>query len=465
MIHTHFDLEENRMKTSFFFVVILIILLLSSCTDNQTGPPNLIDPSVKPQVLWTDPPAGAIGPFAGLHTINGSTGTGYYFMAQFNKVMSAPQQYPLPVCSSCAGFIEPVSVEPFLVAGGSVVGFYLYDYDPNEQYAIQTIYEVGKTYTVVIDTSLMDINGNHLARPYYLRYTPEPYFRITSTSPADGATIVPTKTTNIQIYFNSKVDTSILSHIHPSSGFITHSSAGGYDAIYTLGNYLPGQTITLTIDQGAKDVSGNALRSASQMTVHTGAFALTSVDTAEYALDLDQGLDFYFSYPLDTSTVFSSILVSPPTELAHYRLYPNNYVYASPLNDWIPNSSYTITIKTSLLATNGVGLDRQYAVHFITEPFEADYAEYENYSSSIEILCTGRIDSTSMQAAFSISPNVPGRTTFSPSSDFYPSYDRFWFVPDTALTSGMTYRITVSTALKSIGGYHPTSTYSTQIFP
>src|SRR5579862_2786610 len=72
-------------------VLVASLLFLNSCTE-YNGPVdangNLLNPSIKPMVLSTIPPNGAVGPFKEFHATGEISSDMPYFFVQFNKLMA-----------------------------------------------------------------------------------------------------------------------------------------------------------------------------------------------------------------------------------------------------------------------------------------------------------------------------------------------------------------------------------------
>ena len=174
------------VKTLTSVITSLIFLSLSGCTKEgpvgPEGPPggeDLTNPNVQPKVLFTYPSNNAIGPF-GIY----NRGDGYskpHFTVRFNKLMS--KFSVLPGTVTCQGFGRPVIVVLYQPYGGGccpsnsgskassddfysdVLSFSVID-SLGYYYYPRMLYRVGQTYTVTIDSTLEDINGNHLGQRF-----------------------------------------------------------------------------------------------------------------------------------------------------------------------------------------------------------------------------------------------------------------------------------------------------------
>jgi len=209
--------NANLVKVLRLALFLMIPLLLSNCTQNSNptsgSSGDLSNPAIKPLVIFTLPGNNAVGPFDIYTPSSGSNKPS--FVVQFNKLMNLNSF--TTNTATCSGFDRPVVVAlhrvyypyPFQVdkqiksskpissektasKSSRVDKQTSYDYDDVMEFDIrdsiaysQMRYGIGKTYTVAFDTSLKDINGNSL-QPYTFSFTPEPYFRVTATYPANG---------------------------------------------------------------------------------------------------------------------------------------------------------------------------------------------------------------------------------------------------------------------------------------
>ena len=180
-------------------------LLLAACLTSITCKQNVIapadqlsDPSIKPAVIYTYPARNSTGPFDNFSTT---------ITVRFNKLMDLTSLQHAVRFFSLLGDIKEdtgrASSQSGEVASVSPVMT-----NPN----IRFLWRIGQMYTLRIENTARDINGNNLIPPFSMTIKPEPYFRVKSMYPVGGNGIVPLGT-QIQLYFNGFVDTTIFSSI------------------------------------------------------------------------------------------------------------------------------------------------------------------------------------------------------------------------------------------------------------
>src|SRR5262249_51846804 len=121
-------------------------------------------------------------------------------------------------------------------------------------------YEVGRTYTVVADTTLEDLTGRHLSRPYSFSFTPEPSFRVISVVPSGRQPFEPAAW--VQVSFNPAVDATTFASLHLSPPFSGQWAMNGPQGVRFehLEPFPYGAHYELRIDETAHDVHGNRLQ-------------------------------------------------------------------------------------------------------------------------------------------------------------------------------------------------------------
>jgi hypothetical protein len=451
---------KSKISAWALFLTVVSILFGAGCTDktNVVGPSNdLLDPSTKPVVISTSPTNGAVGPFAGLYA-PGELEYAPNFFVEFNKLM-LPTFGQYDVCSECTGFDEPV-VYQFGYYGNGILGFYV-ERLGSEGYYIPASYSVGRRYTFTVDTTLLDANGNHLSVPFTFSFTPEPYFRVTTTYPSNDT--ISSQYESFEISFNSYIDSKIFPSIHispPFAGSWYILSTDSTEALFSSTNsFLPSKAFTITVDAGAKNRDGNSLPQSYGFKVYTLPFEITGISPAntlngEYPLN--SNITISFNFPPDTATIIRSLTATPKTSFA--LIYDNSSqddIFGT--NDFVPNANYTISFATTLHSSDGTSLYTPQSFSFQTQPFEVTSSfpsgtGTERYAS-IGAYFSGRIDTASFRSALSISPSAAGYFYFYNYGSPY-GYSMGSFTPLNELAANTTYTVTISTAMKSIGGYH-----------
>ena len=97
---------------------------------------------------------------------------------------------------------------------------------------MQDYYAIGKTYTLTVDTLLMDIYGNKLQHSYVATFVPEPNFRVFYVTPSgnnvESDNYYPGPYSfKIKMKFNSAVTSDIVSAISFSPNLSGHWIVSG----------------------------------------------------------------------------------------------------------------------------------------------------------------------------------------------------------------------------------------------
>jgi hypothetical protein len=331
------------------------------------------DPSVMPKVVYSYPGEGTTGPYPELFRFDCQFEfCSYYsqFQVRFNKYMDLTSVRRAVRLSGPDGNIR-ADTNFILSMGGDV--FVLSPVDSNG-YRYNFRFVVGGTYSMGIDSTARDINGNALVPPFTATFVPEPSFRVMSVSPADGAIDVPTYF-SIYLFFNSKVSGAILPHLS-----IDPLPAGSwslaYDSTYAAfnlnRNLTAATTFTLNVDGSAEDIQGNRISAPYVSRFTTVPFRMSSTYPSNGAGGVwpSTVIQFAFSIPLDTGTVRSSFHISPATAGTLNGIYygSSNLTFA-PEGGFAGSTSYTITFDSTLHDIAGDPLTGGYTLSFTTAPF------------------------------------------------------------------------------------------------
>jgi hypothetical protein len=454
-----------------FTIIVLFVLAMAGCKEKDpVSPIDLADPSIIPIVHSTYPANGTTGPFKVYN--RGESISRPHFLLTFNKLMYLPSFNTLNVRVS--GFDRPVIARVQSLYGpiyktssiqspfyDNVVGFVIWDslhgYSP-------MIYRVGQRYTVTIDNTIEDINGNKPVAPYTFSFTPEPSFRIISFSPAQdskdlSATITPA------IEFNSPITSTILPFVQlnplPQGKWILAQ----YDSLRVWfspnsGRLAYGTEYTMSVDGNARDGESRPIDQSGSATFTISLFKMSY----SYPHDKETGvppitqISVGFSGPIDTSTVRNAFSVSPPVAGALLSYDWGTLTFA-PALAFRTQTTYTVSLAAGLKASDGTALLPS-SFSFTTENFKItstspdDGATGMYRSVSISVYFNTFIDTGSVRGAFSISPPVAGSfgTTYGPASQFIFSHN--------GLSANTTYSITISTAMKSALGDYLQTPYS-----
>ena len=167
----------------------------------------------------------------------------------------------------------------------------------------------------------------------------------------------------------------------------------------------------------------------------------------------------YLTGPSDSSTLRQSFSISPFIAGIVNSTYWRT-VELRPLSDFVPLTTYTVTLSTALHAHDGTPLPAPYTFSFRTAPFNVDYAN-PNYgsinvdrNSNVSIHCNSLLDTSTVRASFAISP--PMNVQF----DNQEWTQQISLRPTTSFSPNTRYTITISTALRSKSGVNLSSPYT-----
>jgi hypothetical protein len=244
-----------------------------------------------------------------------------------------------------------------------------------------------------------------------------------------------------------------------------------YEEIYFEPNtaLLPDTTYTITIDTSVRSASGAKMPQPytfSFTTANSNIIAnplyvqYSNPSNGDSDVSPQQTITFEFNEAVDTASLRKGFSLVPPVA----GLFGLNNVYQeefsfSPIMPLPLGTTYTVTLAASVKSTNGDSLGTPYTFTFKTEPFEVTSAEPYNGSTEIGldptfyIYTSGPIDTSTVRAAFSISPAVSGQF-------YFYQQNGFVFSPATTLQPYTVYTITISTALKSTSGTPLAAPYS-----
>jgi hypothetical protein len=444
-------MKASKMKApsipqlGIFVAVSLLSLTSLSCVNNPVDP---LDPKVKPSVVSTYPQAGGIGPFDVFAELYSGQP---HFSIHFNKVMDKNSFTRKSI--TCSGFSEGVYVQPVYSAQSSqhpnIVSFGIFD--SKSQYNQRVLYEVGKTYTITIDTLVCDFNANHLAAPYSFSFTPEPFFRVRYTYPQTGDTLG----FGLDIYFNSPIDSNILGYLSltPAALGEWHFTGLGNDRnvlSYSTSGLHASESYTLRLDAGAKDRKGNVLSQALMLQFYTKPFKMEGSEF--YMYNLNSPVYVWFSAPVDTESVKNGFMIMPATP-GHFKwhTYGNGFDFV-PDSDWIPSSSYTFTITTQVKDADGNMMPRSVS-QMVTSPSfhyswfsHGEYPEYHD-TTALYVYFSGRIDLGTVRSGFEIKPALAGQFRLAEDGSV------FSFRPYVGFKPSRTYEVFLDTTIHSLAGY------------
>jgi hypothetical protein len=426
---------------------VLLVLFFQGCQEDGATTvvsTNLSDPNVQPAVIFTNPPNGGQGPFNNVY--NGYDGYGsYHFFVQFNKLMDGNTINYSNI--SIEGFSEPVTVQSSNY-GSQYSDMYRFSIISTKNYNYAK-FEVGHTYTVRIRSKVQDIHGYNLKSDYVFTFSPEPAFRAVSGYPVD---VVQDGTITPSIQFNSKVTSAIGASIKFTPNISGTWLVSSYDS--TRITFTPNTdftletTYTVEVQSGAADRENNSIAKPYSFSfLKKNNFKVDYI----YTTTLDQRLAYRIAFNgmVDTNTVRNAFSTTPTVKGRIDFNYSNYDFYFIPDSGLVPGAQFTIALSSAVKSKSGIPLQafsaQLYAADFQSNSFYPyQYSDVSRYSS-VEIRMTYDVDTSTVKGAFSITPAVEG-TLF--------SYKNFiHFVPSKILDANTLYTVTVTTTLKTTGGY------------
>jgi hypothetical protein len=378
------------MKIIIYLFLLSLLIIFTGCKDSATNPvtnnyyyegDSLSDPHVMPKVIFTNPANGAVGPFINYDLYN--TPQGPQITIQFNKLIN--------IINFNSNSIRLSTQD---------ASYYLTfaDYSYSDGYANPSLrnilifrvsqkYLANKVYTVTVDTTLSDVHGYRLNSPYVFSYTPEPQFRVYSGSPSSLSSssngINPGSFSPITIDLNSKVDTPFFSKIQISPSVngkwvftpYSYSTSDSTTVYFTSTDTLLFDTkYTISVAGNAKDANGLIINAPYQFSFTTQPFQVILNGWSSYTgpggFAVPTNLDFSFNGLIDTSTVRSSISITPYLSFDlsfNYSGSNYQYVYVNPnVQQMQRNTTYTITINNTVRSIKGVYLKNPYSYSITT---------------------------------------------------------------------------------------------------
>ncbi|HLF13357.1 MAG TPA: Ig-like domain-containing protein [Bacteroidota bacterium] len=358
--------------------VILICAIAALSCEGPVGPPgpglgSLSDPAIMPEVIYTYPQDSSVGPYPDLYQFYcGWEWCSWYsqFQVRFNKFMDVSSVRRAVRLSSPWGDIH-VDSSFILSVGGDV--FILNPVDSlGNRYDFR--FRIGTTYTMGVDSTARDINGNLLKPAFSATFVPEPNFRVVSVSPKDGTADVPTAI-SVSVNFNSRVRNTIMPHlsIRPEIPGIWWM---GWDSTFIYfspaRNFSTSTRYTVSVDGSAEDAEGNRIPAPFVSRFTTVAFRVSAAYPRPGAADvpLTTRVLAYFTVPLDTSTIRAAFHLTPPTPGDLFSIYyGTSNIDFSPVNGLLASTTYTVRIDSTLRSLSGDLLSGGYEYSFTTASF------------------------------------------------------------------------------------------------
>ncbi len=415
-------------------------------------------------MIYSYPGANTTGPYPELYRYDCGFEWCYYysqFQVRFNKFMDLTSVRRAVRLGSPDGNI--LADTNFIISVGGDV-FILNPVDSNG-YRGNFRFKVGASYSIVVDSTARDVNGNALVPSFTATFVPEPYFRVRESNPGNGSIDVSVGS-GIQLIFNSKIDTSMLSHITISPAVVGNWWIG-YDSATVVLNPVapltPSTAYTVMVDGSAEDADGNRIVGPFAAGFRTVDFRLSSSSPSPGAgnIGLSSGVYSWFTLPLDTATMRSAFHLTPATPLVFSNIYYGTTGYnVVPTDGLLSSTMYTVRIDTTLRSLAGDRLAAQAEYSFTTAPFGVVSTSPVNdqvgwsRESYIYIRTNAPLDAATVSGSILISP--PATLSFS----YCDGCSDFQFYPPGGLSALTEYTVTVGTSLKTRRGESLPAPYS-----
>ena len=238
------------------------------------------------------------------------------------------------------------------------------------------------TYTVTLGTTAKDTSGNYLRFPLIFKFkTVQSYSTQNGiqTDPVHGdIDVSPIYYNGITITFPrrmNKQSVEMSTHITPQMNTIFLWPEENVLRIYTGGPFLSDTTITVKIDETAKDKDGNALGHTFTFSFRTAALSIVNTypDNGQLFVSPSEPITIDFNNYVTLSSAQSAITISPPVNgtfsYGGYSPYEQkNQIKFTP-NTWLQaNTKYTVTVSTNITNMYGTKMKLPYSFSFVTRP-------------------------------------------------------------------------------------------------
>ncbi|MBD3297542.1 MAG: hypothetical protein GF341_02725 [candidate division Zixibacteria bacterium] len=292
-------------------------------------------------------------------------------------------------------------------------------------------------YTITVGPNLKYASGDSLGETITSQFRTQ-VFQLTGSSWRYGSTAPPELEPDfsgslLNLEFNAQLDRESLEDnltISPPVVFQTTLQSSDSRLIVHIVDGLTSSTeYDITLTGELSDRHGATMESNHQWTFGTKPFVLEErrypYGVTDVPLDArDDLISFRYNLPLDTSSVRSSVAITPPVAFAIRQQYSYNarVLAVRALETLAPNTTYTIIIDGNLAAVDGATIGTTEGISFTTEPMQIEifrvYSEYSYGSSDsivdpdgtlgIDIRFNADVDADLFNAAASLSPSIEG---------------------------------------------------------
>src|SRR2546425_1064370 len=346
----------SNLKKCFLLATCLISI---TCKQNVIAPANLLsDPSIMPSVIYTYPQANSTGPYENFSTS---------ITVRFNKLMDLTSLQHAVRFSSLLGDIKEDTGSVYSQTG-EVASISPVFANPTARF----LWKIGQRYSLRIENTARDVNGNNLIPPFSMTIRPEPYFRVKNVSPASGNSTV-SLGSQIQLYFNSLVDTTIFSSITISPALagtwrFSNYFGPGVDSssIYFQpqgGALRAATTYSVSVGSGAHDKSGYTMPDGFSSSFKTVDFQVyyTRPINGDTTVSPFATVEVYFDAAIDTSSARGAFQINPSVEgLLGYEGSVSGFSF-SPILTFAEGTKYTVTIGSTMLSKGGTPIASPYS--------------------------------------------------------------------------------------------------------
>ncbi|MBI4811486.1 MAG: Ig-like domain-containing protein, partial [Ignavibacteriales bacterium] len=238
------------------------------------------------------------------------------------------------------------------------------------EFPIYNYFKVAKSYTITVGEEATDITYRKLEMAYQKVLVPEPTLRVTNTYPSPNDTMV-YPSTNYYIYFNSPIDSnSVSNNINFSPNVNGKWKTDSYDRRYIFFSpevgFKANTWYEITLSTGIKDTSNNYLPSQTTLRFKTIPFKVTYTypQNGQQTVYTGENISVIFSGYIDTSTVSNAFSITPFVNGTFN--FHETYFWFSKYQNFLPNTTYTVTIKSSIRSMLGDTLAAPYVFSFKT---------------------------------------------------------------------------------------------------
>jgi hypothetical protein len=224
-------------------------------------------------------------------------------------------------------------------------------------------------------------------------------------------------------------------------------------------NVIESTQYSLHISHEAHDRYGNYLPEDYHGHFRSEEFGVERIIYSYPQYDLFGNLYIPFNAKLDTNTVRDAFRITPLINYELFFSYSLRSVTFQPAEEFLPRTTYTVTIDTTLKSINGTPLPKKYVLAFTTPDFKISSTFPRDNDTGvsrwrdIDINFTSRLDTATVRTSFRIEPAVKGEFMMWRSNSIY------FRLVDSLLTR-QTYTVTIDTSVHSVGGLTLASPYT-----